>query len=195
MVKRLLAAMDEGTFFLQEWFVSPQRTGAIAPSSPRLAAAMAHWLPEDPDSFVLELGPGTGAVTQALLKSGLHEERLVAIENNPRMAHVLHRRFPRAHIITGDAWHLDRLLREYHGSIGRIGAVISNLPLLNVSPEGAETLASKIQGVLPSRGHWVQYSYHLGNGPCRGASYFQPLASKIVWLNLPPARVSVYQKW
>jgi phosphatidylethanolamine/phosphatidyl-N-methylethanolamine N-methyltransferase len=61
---------------------------------------------------VLELGPGTGAVTDALLKRGLREDRLVAIENNPKLAKLLRKRFPRAHIITGDAWQMDDLLRE-----------------------------------------------------------------------------------
>jgi phosphatidylethanolamine/phosphatidyl-N-methylethanolamine N-methyltransferase len=195
MVKRLSAALNEGALFLREWFANPHGTGAIAPSSPRLAAAMARWLPHDPDSFVLELGPGTGAVTQALLKSGLHEERLLAIEKNPRMADVLRKRFPRAHIITGDAWNMDNLLREHYGSMGKIVAVISSLPLLNFPLHEADALARKIQAVLQPRGRWVQYSYRLGNGPCGGTSCFQPLASEIVWLNLPPARVSVYQKW
>ena len=97
---------------MREWFVNPQRTGAVAPSSPQLAAAMARWLPADPESFVLELGPGTGAVTDALLKRGLREDRLVAIENNPTWRELLRERFPSAHIIIGDAWHLDDLLRD-----------------------------------------------------------------------------------
>ena len=68
---------------------------------------MARWLPRNPESFVLELGPGTGAVTDALLKHGLREDRLIAIENNPTLAKLLRKRFPRAQIITGDAWDLD----------------------------------------------------------------------------------------
>ena len=113
MAKRLLATLTDTTLFLQEWFANPQRMGSVVPSSRQLATAMAHWLPSDPESYVLELGPGTGAVTQALLTRGLREERLVAIERNPKMAHLLRRRFPRAHIINGDAWHLDVLLRQH----------------------------------------------------------------------------------
>jgi len=70
MAKRLLATLTDTTLFLQEWLANPQRTGSLVPSSRKLAAAMAHWLPSDPDSYVLELGPGTGAVTQALLEHG-----------------------------------------------------------------------------------------------------------------------------
>lgn len=194
MAKRLLATLTDTTLFLQEWLANPQRTGAVVPSSRQLAAAMARWLPPDPDSYVLELGPGTGAVTQALLAHGLREDRLVAIERNPKLAHLLRERFPRSHIITGDAWQLDDLLRRRNTPIERVGAVISSLPLLNFSPEQAEALADKIRAVLDPQGTWVQYSYRIHKRRTRGTSRFHLLASKIVWLNLPPARVNVYRK-
>jgi len=194
MAKRILATLTDTTLFLQEWLANPQRTGAVVPSSRKLAAAMAHWLPPDRNSYVLELGPGTGAVTQALLAHGLREDRLVAIERNPKLAHLLRERFPRAQIITGDAWQLDDLLRRRNTPIENVGAVISSLPLLNFSPEEAEALADKIRDVLDPQGTWVQYSYRIHKRRTRGTSRFQLLASKIVWLNLPPARVSVFQK-
>ena len=194
MAKKLIAALTDSSLFLREWLADPQRTGSVTPSSPKLAAAMARWLPSDPESFVLELGPGTGAVTQALLERGLREDRLVAIENNPKLARLLRRRFPRAHIITGDAWHLDVLLRQHDEPIESVGAVISSLPLLNFPAAEADALAEKIRAILEHGGKWVQYSYHLGNGHHKSATHFQRLASKIIWLNLPPARVNVYQK-
>jgi phosphatidylethanolamine/phosphatidyl-N-methylethanolamine N-methyltransferase len=194
MAKKFIAALTDTTLFLQEWFANPQRTGSVAPSSRQLAAAMAHWLPANPDSFVLELGPGTGAVTDALIKRGLREDRLVAIERNPKMARLLREKFPRAQIINGDAWHLDHLLRSRREPIESVGAVISSLPLLNFPPEEAEALTQKIRSVLEPDGNWVQYSYHLGKKQVRGAASFKLRASKIVWLNFPPARVSVFKK-
>src|ERR1700761_8894471 len=109
MARKILAALSDSTVFLREWIANPQRTGAVAPSSPMLGAAMAKWLPHNPHSYVLELGPGTGAVTDALLKHGLREDRLVAIDNNPNLAKLLRKRFHQARIITGDAWDLDTL--------------------------------------------------------------------------------------
>ena len=194
MAKKILAALSDTTLFLQEWLANPQRTGAVTPSSPRLAAAMACWLPANPESYVLELGPGTGAVTEALLERGLREDRLVAIERNPKLAQLLRERFPCAHIITGDAWQLDDLLRERLEPIESVGAVISSLPLLNFSPAEAEALEEKIRVILSHGGKWVQYSYHLGTRRPHGTSQFRRLASNIIWLNLPPARVNVYQK-
>ena len=194
MAKKLISALADSGLFLREWLANPLRTGAVAPSSPKLAAAMARWLPTDPDSYVLELGPGTGAVTEALMEHGLREDRLVAIEHNPKLATLLRHRFPRALVISGDAWEMDDLLRERHQPIEKVGAVISSLPLLNFPAEKAEELAEKIRSVLEDEGTWVQYSYHIGKGRPRGSSQFQLLASKIIWMNLPPARVHVFQK-
>ncbi len=194
MARKIIAAIADSTVFLREWLVHPQRTGAVAPSSPQLGAAMARWLPANPNSFVLELGPGTGAVTDALLKHGLREDRLIAIEHNPNLARLLRKRFPRAHIITGDAWELDTLLAELPEPVKSVGAVISSLPLLNFPVAAAEALSEKIRAVLEPKGKWVQYSYRIHKRRTRGASSFKLHASKIVWLNLPPARVSVFQK-
>lgn len=192
MAKKFIATLGDTTLFLQEWLFHPKRTGSVVPSSKRLAAAMARWLPKNPDHYVLELGPGTGVVTQAMLARGLREDRLVAIENNAKLAHHLRERFPRAHIITGDAWQLDELLRRRQ--IETVGAVISSLPLLNFSEAQAEALAQKIRAVLEPRGHWVQFTYRIHKLRPRGATSFRLHASNIVWLNLPPARVSVFRK-
>ncbi len=194
MARNIFATLSDSTVFLREWFANPLRTGAVAPSSPQLGAAMARWLPRNPESFVLELGPGTGAVTDALLKRGLREDRIVAIEKNPTLAQLLRKRFPQAQIITGDAWHMDALLRELRVPVVNVGAVISSLPLLNFPKEQADELAQKIRIVLEPRGRWVQYSYQIVKNRSRGADDFKLLASKIVWFNLPPARVSVFQK-
>ena len=117
MAKRIIAALADSSLFLREWLANPQRTGSIAPSSPMLTSTMARWLPRDSESYVLELGPGTGAVTAALLKRGLREDRLIAIEHNPALAIHLRKRFPLALIITGDAWQMDELLRQHFPAI------------------------------------------------------------------------------
>jgi phosphatidylethanolamine/phosphatidyl-N-methylethanolamine N-methyltransferase len=154
---------------------------------------MANWLPTNPNSYVLELGPGTGAVTEALLERGLREDRLVTIEHNPKLASHLRKRFPRAVVISGDAWQMVDLLREQQQPIEKVGAVISSLPLLNFPLEQCTKLADQIGALLEKDGKWVQYSYHIGKRP-RGSHKFQRVDSKIVWLNIPPARVHVFQK-
>jgi phosphatidylethanolamine/phosphatidyl-N-methylethanolamine N-methyltransferase len=173
--------------FLSEIAKSPKQMGTVWPSSPVLARAMARWLPESREQFMLELGPGTGTVTEQLLAAGLPEERLIAVEKSQRMAGFLRERFPKARILAGDALELRALLQGQ-----KVGAVFSSLPLKVFSPDQVERLSSEIHGVLEPRGHWVQYSYQLihGHAPAR---HFHAVGSEIVWQNLPPAKVSVYQ--
>ena len=194
MTKRLVSTLADSTLFLREWLAHPQHTGAVAPSSSRLAAAMARWLPDKSDGFVLELGPGTGVVTEALLRRGLPQNRLVAIEKNPKLARLLRGRFPEVQILIGDATQLDDLLRQCLEPIESVCAVISSLPLLNFAPEDADLLAEKIHGLLAPGGRWVQFSYRLGRKRLRGTGAFRQVSADIVWLNLPPARVNVFQK-
>jgi phosphatidylethanolamine/phosphatidyl-N-methylethanolamine N-methyltransferase len=194
LAKKLRSAFTDTTMFVQEWLANPQGIGAVAPSSKNLVVAMAKWLPTDPDSYVLELGPGTGVVTEALIEHGLRQDRLVAIEQNSKMARLLKEKFPRAQIITGDAWKLDDLLRRRREPVEKVGAVISSLPLLNFPRAEAEKLADKIRDVLEPHGNWVQFTYRIHRLRPRGTTSFQLKASKVVWFNLPPARVSVFQK-
>jgi phosphatidylethanolamine/phosphatidyl-N-methylethanolamine N-methyltransferase len=194
MAMQFIAQLSATALFLQEWIQRPRQIGAIAPSSKNLSSAMAAWLPADPDEYVLELGPGTGSVTEALLDRGLRHDRLIAIEKSSRMAGLLRSRFPRARIIAGDAAHMDRFMRKQFRQVECVGAVISSLPLRVFPPEVAHDLVNKIHTLLRPGGVWVQFSYVLGNSQPLGASQFQLLNSKLVFLNLPPARVSVYQK-
>ncbi len=180
--------------FLRELIRFPREIGAVLPSSRNLSKAMAKWLPMNSNEYVLELGPGTGVVTEALFEHGLREDRLVAIEQSPRMADLLRARFPRATIITGDAFQLDVLLKEKASHVETVGAVVSSLPLLNFKPAIADGLARKIHSLLPPKGRLVQYSYKIRGLQPKAAEHFQLVASKRVWLNLPPALVSVYQK-
>jgi phosphatidylethanolamine/phosphatidyl-N-methylethanolamine N-methyltransferase len=192
MARKISTTLADTALFLREWLTHPLRTGSVVPSSPRLADAMARWIPRDPESFVLELGPGTGPVTEALLRRGLREERLIAIEFNPVMAAELQKKFPRARIIAGDAWRLDELLGKI--SVKSVGAVISSLPLLNFTPAQADALAGKIRTVLEPAGHYVQFTYQITKKHSRGGENFHLVATQLVWLNFPPARVSVFQK-
>jgi phospholipid N-methyltransferase len=89
---------------------------------------------------------------------------------------------------------MDALLRDHSTPVASVGAVISSLPLLNFPKEQADALAHKIRAMLEPRGRWVQYSYHIIKSRSRGAEDFKLVSSKIIWWNLPPARVHVFQK-
>lgn len=182
--------------FVWEWLRNGhrrKRIGAVAPSSPGLCRAMTDWLPR-PDEFVIELGPGTGVVTQTILKRGVRPDRLISIEMSPELAGMVRTRFPGIHVVNGDACKLDEYVKDLVPPGKTVGAVISSLPLRNFPIEVAETLAKKIHEVLRPEGRWVQFSYRIRTNRHRGDHHFKALPSKIVWLNIPPARVSVFQK-
>lgn len=194
MPSDLRANLNATSLFISELLLYPQQIGAVLPSSRHLARVMAGWLPPDPEDYVLELGPGTGVVTQALIANGLREDRIITIEKSARMAQLLKKHFPKAHVINGDACHLDKLLRRQIKGLETVGAVISSLPLRMFSLEKATELAGKIRSVLRPEGRWVQYSYWLGNGRTDATTRFELLSTKVVWRNFPPARVSTYRR-
>jgi phosphatidylethanolamine/phosphatidyl-N-methylethanolamine N-methyltransferase len=187
------AKSETNALFLQECLRKPKQMGAVAPSSPRLAKAMAHWLPDDPQDYVLELGPGTGVVTEALLARGLNPKRLIAIEKSPALAEVLQKQFPQIRVISGDAGEMDTLLHQHTGA-RQAGAVISSLPLRSFPKELEALVTRKIHDILKPGGCWVQFTYHTYKKWINGSRPFDFHSTDFVLWNLPPARVLRYRK-
>ena len=112
--------------FLVRWLRSPRQIGAIAPSSRYLARAIARQIPRAAvvgGAPVVELGGGTGSITQGLLEAGLAPERLFVIERDRRMAELLRRRFPQVTVLCGDAEEMRELLAPY--GVTHAAAVVS----------------------------------------------------------------------
>lgn len=185
--------LSETTLFLKEMLCNPRQIGALMPSSNRLAGTMANCLPGDPDAYVIELGPGTGRVTQALLDSGLNPGRLVAIEKSERLAEHLRTRFPRICILTGDAFELESITRDQLQPARPVDAVISSLPLRNFGAARVHEFCRAVSAVLRPGGVMVQYSYYIHQVQLHGLEHLQREQSQIVWKNLPPARVYLYR--
>jgi phosphatidylethanolamine/phosphatidyl-N-methylethanolamine N-methyltransferase len=173
--------------FLRALATSPKSVGAIAPSSAALARAIAAQIGMDGE--VLELGPGTGVVTQALLARGLAPGRLTLIEHDPQLAELNAARFPGTRVINGDAFQLDRIL----GHARAFSGIVSGLPLLNFPVPARAGLIDAIFARLAPGAPFVQFSYGLHPPVAPPANAFVRRAAA-VWLNLPPARVWVYRK-
>src|SRR4051794_5514650 len=78
--------LDDEVRFLRSWIEKPLHMGAVMPSSKFLARTMAQYVDVDSDAPVVELGPGTGAITNALIEHGVDQKRLVLVEYNPASA-------------------------------------------------------------------------------------------------------------
>ena len=100
---------DEFRFFFS-WLKHPLQVGGISPASPALAHAMAAEVDPEVPGPVVELGPGTGVLTEALVERGIAPERIVLVEYSPEFCALLRERFPRARIVEGDAYRLDGTL-------------------------------------------------------------------------------------
>jgi phosphatidylethanolamine/phosphatidyl-N-methylethanolamine N-methyltransferase len=178
--------------FLKSLAERPRMTGAIAPSGPALAKRMASHVDPDEDLPVIELGPGTGVVTRALIERGVAPKRIIAIEYSPDFCRLLGERFPGVTVIKGDAYDLDATLPK--SQVARASAVVSSLPLVARPLHEREALIEMGLARLAPENAFIQFSY-LRNGPVAGIpGRFTAEASPWIWMNLPPARVWLYRK-
>ncbi len=98
--------LDDEVRFLRSWIEKPLHMGAVMPSGKVLARTMARYVDPHSDAPVIELGPGTGAITTALIARGVDQKRLVLVEYNPGFCALLRERYPQATIVQGDAYAL-----------------------------------------------------------------------------------------
>ena len=187
---------DETRFF-KSWLDRPLVTGAVSPSGRALAKMMASFVDPTPDGPVIELGPGTGPVTEALIRRGIAENRLVMIEFNPEFVTLLRRRFPKARVIEGDAYTLDATL-DAAGVTGAI-ACLSSLPLFTKSEVQRLGLLEGAFDHMQPDAPFIQFTYAtLSPMPLKRGGFqrgeWRAKVSRRVWLNLPPARVWIYRR-
>lgn len=177
--------------FLRALIARPKHVGAVAPSSRMLARAIAEEVDPSSPGPVLELGPGTGAITQALLERGIAPERLTAVEYDRDFAHGIAQRFPGVHVIQGDAFDLARTLGPSQGE--RFAAIVSGIPLLNFPlARRAAYVESLMHRLLPGAA-LIQFSYGM-HAPAPAPQGHSVNCAAMIWANLPPARVWVYRK-
>ncbi len=186
--------LEDNFRFLRGAIARPKNVGAIIPSSPALARAIATQVDIGVEGDIVELGPGTGVVTEALLARGIAPERLTLVEFDADFTEHLGERFPRARIVNGDAFDLRRTLRGEDGQLdGKIAAIVSGLPLLNFPPEKRAALIDDALKLLRHGAPFIQFSYGL-NSPAVPPRNFTVTRAGIVWANIPPARIWVYRR-
>jgi phosphatidylethanolamine/phosphatidyl-N-methylethanolamine N-methyltransferase len=178
--------------FLRSWLERPLVMGAVTPSGKVLARTMASFVDPRIPGPVIELGPGTGPVTDALIRRGVAQDRLVLIEYSPDFCQLLKRRFPKATIIQGDAYDLGETLSGILTEPA--AATVSSLPLFTKPMDQRLDLLETAQSVMHPDAPFIQFTYAVvAPIPARSPAY-RTRASNRVWRNLPPARVWVYNK-
>jgi len=182
--------MSDALLFLRRLIAQPSHIGAVAPSGRRLARAMAAETDPLPPGSVLELGPGTGVVTKALIARGFAPGRIVAIEYDADLATLMSQRFQGVRVIRGDAFDLAHTLGADAGE--KFAAIVSSLPLLNFPPAQRDRLMAQVIARLAPGAPFIQFSYGL-KPPVQPPPGARVACAAVILFNLPPARVWVYR--
>ena len=177
--------------FIRTWIEKPMSVGAVAPSGKALARVMANYVDPRIPGPIVELGPGTGPVTEALVERGIDPARLTLVEYDPEFCRLLRQRFPAANVVQGDAYDLrqtlDGVLRE------PAAAFVSGLPLFNKPLKMRLDLLDQAFELMQGDAPFVQFTYNAISPIPRSHARVRAEASGRVWRNIPPARVWVYR--
>jgi len=184
--------LDDEVRFLRSWIEKPLHMGAVMPSGRVLARTMAQYVDINSAGPVVELGPGTGPITSALIERGVDQKRLVLVEYNPGFCALLRDRYPLAKVVQGDAYSLRDSLRNVLS--GPAAAVVSGLPLVTKPMLTRLKLIRDAFAALAPGAPFVQFTYSVAPPIPKSLPGVSTEASERIWMNLPPARVWVYRK-
>jgi phosphatidylethanolamine/phosphatidyl-N-methylethanolamine N-methyltransferase len=184
--------LDDEVRFLRSWIEKPLHMGAVMPSGRVLARTMAQYVDADSAGPVVELGPGTGAITNALIEHGIDQKRLVLVEYNPGFCALLRDRYPLATVVQGDAY----TLRDSLWNVLSVpaSAIVSGLPLVTKPMLTRLKLIRDAFLALAPGAPFVQFTYSVAPPIPKSLPGVSTQASERIWMNLPPARVWVYRK-
>jgi phosphatidylethanolamine/phosphatidyl-N-methylethanolamine N-methyltransferase len=187
---------DAWTFFRQ-WLRNPRAMAALSPSSRQLARLMIEQLPERA-RHIVELGGGTGVITQALLEHGIEAPNLLVVELNEELHQLLRQRFPEVRVVCGDAQELKSIVADDgFAAGGHVDAVVSGLGMLSMSRATQRAILSAVFAVMGPRGRFIQFTYGPASPLSRellGELGLQVQRAGVAWLNVPPATVYVYTR-
>ena len=184
--------LDDEVRFLRSWIEKPLHMGAVMPSGRVLARTMAQYVEIDSNAPVVELGPGTGAITNALIERGVDQKRLALVEFNPGFCALLRDRYPQARVVQGDAYALRDSLWDVLSAPA--AAIVSGLPLVTKPMLTRLKLIRDAFIALAPGAPFVQFTYSVAPPIPKSLPGVSTEASERIWMNLPPARVWVYRK-
>jgi phosphatidylethanolamine/phosphatidyl-N-methylethanolamine N-methyltransferase len=184
--------LDDEVRFLRSWIEKPLHVGAVMPSGRLLARTMAQYVDAHATGPVVELGPGTGAITSALIDRGVDQKRLVLVEYNPSFCALLRDRYPQAKVVQGDAYRLRDTL--WNVLSAPASAVVSGLPLVTKPMLTRVRLVRDSFAALAPGAPFIQFTYSVVPPIPKSLPGVSTEASERIWMNLPPARVWVYRK-
>jgi phosphatidylethanolamine/phosphatidyl-N-methylethanolamine N-methyltransferase len=173
------------------WLQKPLRIAAANPSGTRLADAVARCIDLAQPGHILELGAGTGSLTQGLVRAGCSPERIIAIEREPAFVAVLRREFPTMRVIAGDATRIGEYLA---GSVQRFAGVVSSLPIKWFPVAEQYTVVRSCLDLLGPGGPFLQLTNAFSSPLPVDRLEITGREVARVWLNLLPTQIWAYSK-
>lgn len=181
--------------FLREFLRTPWQIGAVAPSSRQLATAMVEPIPCADTTVVVELGPGTGAITHHIGARMAGRGRQLAIEVNPVLAMRLARLHPGLEVVEADARDLPEILAAR--GIPHVDVIVSGLPWVGFDSATQQALLTAVRTVMAPDGVFVTFGYGLSRWtrPARrfrhllGLEFAEVTTGRTIPFNIPPAFV------
>ncbi|WP_313603683.1 phospholipid N-methyltransferase PmtA [Rhizobium sp.] len=190
--ERLGRKFDEEIRFFKGWMDGPKSVGAICPTSSVTAKRMASVINPSSGLPVLELGPGTGVITKAILERGITPENLVSIEYSTDFYQNLIKAYEGVHFINGDAFELDKTLGGMKSVI--FDSVISAIPMLSFPMESRIALLEDLLDRMPAGRPVMQITYGPVSPIIANPDRYKIKHYDFVVRNIPPAQLWTYTR-
>lgn len=185
-------AIKESGLFFRQWLRSPKSMGSIIPSSRALARAVAKEVVWQPGYHVVELGGGTGAITNGLIEAGIPRDKLVVVELDRALYEYLRDRLAGVQVVQGDATRLDEILERL--GVTEVSTVISGLPMVGMPDDFKRAIVDQAFRALRGQGVVLQYSYSpICPVPAKALGIRARVIRSVPW-NVPPAYVWRYER-
>lgn len=176
--------------FFQRWMANPLSMGSITPSGPGLRKLIGEHLICGSDEIIVEFGAGTGAITRALLDSGIPGDRIYSFEIDRELASYVSGVFPDVNVVNGDCRKVEDLLGP--DLVGRVGTVVIGIPMVTLPMSMQQEIVDATFRVLPKGRRFILYTYMLHSPLNRDALNIK--GRRLGWTmgNIPPASVWAY---
>lgn len=190
--RSLTERFDEELKFFKGWIDKPRAVGSIVPTSSVTARKMASVVNPASNLPVLELGPGTGVITKAILEAGVSPANLWCIEYSPDFVAHLERRYPGVNIIHGDAFNLDATLGDKRDT--KFDSIVSGVPLLNFPVAQRIAYVEDLLDRIPAGRPIVQITYGPLSPVPPGKGNYTVEHFDFIIRNIPPSQLWVYRR-
>jgi phosphatidylethanolamine/phosphatidyl-N-methylethanolamine N-methyltransferase len=190
--KALAEKFDDELKFFKGWIDKPKAVGSIVPTSSITARKMASIVNPKSGLPVLEVGPGTGVITRAILALGVKPENLYAVEYSNDFVRHLRRLYPGVNVIEGDAFNLNATLGDKRDMV--FDSVVSGVPLLNFPVPQRIAYIESLLDRIPAGRPIVQLTYGPLSPIPPGRGDYTVKHFDFIIRNIPPTQLWIYRR-